>query len=215
MSETVPTGMVRALPVAALVMVSVSCGEVARTGRSPALLVIDVLEAASGAQPDTFGNVLFSDVETLVEQHMNGQTVRVPIIYADMGRATFRLTLKNPGSATSPVGPSPLNEVTITRYRVKFRRADGRSTPGVDVPHAFDGAATVTIPVSGIAAVSFAIVRHQAKLEPPLSALPRGGGANMLSTIAEVAFYGSDQAGNEIVATGLISVNFGDFGDPQ
>ena len=215
MSETVLTCMVRAIPVAALVMLSVSCGEVARTGRSPALLVIDSLEAASGAQPDAFGNVLFSDVETLVEQQINGQTVRVPTIYADMGRATFRLTLKNPGSATSPVGPSPLNEVTLTRYRVRFRRADGRSTPGVDVPHAFDGAATVTIPASGNAAVSFAIVRHQAKLEPPLSALQRGGGANILSTIAEVEFYGSDQAGNEIVATGLISVTFSDFGDPQ
>jgi hypothetical protein len=215
MRKTVLTGIVRAIPAVALVMLVVSCGEVARTGRSPALLVIDVLEAASGAQPDAFGNVLFSDVETLVDQQINGQTVRVPTIYADMGRATFRLTLKNPGSTTSPVGPSQLNEVTITRYRVRFRRADGRSTPGVDVPHAFDGAATVTIPASGSAAVSFAIVRHQAKLEPPLSALQRGGGANMLSTIAEVEFYGSDLAGNEIVATGLISVNFGDFGDPQ
>lgn len=215
MSKTLLLGVTWTIPASALVMLSVSCGEVARTGRSPVLLVIDVLEAASGAQPDAFGSVLFSDVETLVEQQINGQTVRVPTIYADMGRATFRLTLKNPGSATSPVGPSPLNEVTITRYRVRFRRADGRSTPGVDVPHAFDSAATVTIPASGNAAVSFAIVRHQAKLEPPLSALQRGGGANMLSTIAEVEFYGSDQAGNEVVATGLISVNFGDFGDPQ
>ena len=215
MRKTVLNGVTWTIPAAALVMLWVSCGEVARTGRSPVLLVIDVLEAASGAQPNAFGNVLFSDVETLVDQQINGQTVRVPTIYADMGRATLRLTLKNPGSATSPVGPSPLNEVTITRYRVRFRRADGRSTPGVDVPYAFDGAATVTIPAGGNAAVSFAIVRHQAKLEPPLSALQRGGGANMLSTIAEVEFYGSDQAGNQIVATGLISVNFGDFGDPQ
>jgi hypothetical protein len=202
------------MPVAALATLSASCGEAARTGRSPVLLVIDTLEAASGAQPDAFGDVLFSDVETLVEQQINGQTVRVPTTYSDMGRATFHLTLKNPGSATSPTSPSALNDVTITRYRVSFRRADGRNTPGVDVPHAFDGAATVTIPASGEAAVGFAIVRHQAKIEPPLSGLQRGGGANMLSTIAEVEFYGHDQAGNAIVTTGLISVNFGDFGDP-
>jgi hypothetical protein len=202
------------MPVAALATLSASCGEAARTGRSPVLLVIDTLEAASGAQPDAFGDVLFSDVETLVEQQINGQTVRVPTTYGDMGRATFHLTLKNPGSATSPTSPSALNDVTITRYRVSFRRADGRNTPGVDVPHAFDGAATVTIPASGEAAVGFAIVRHQAKIEPPLSGLQRGGGANMLSTIAEVEFYGHDQAGNAIVTTGLISVNFGDFGDP-
>jgi hypothetical protein len=37
----------------------------------------------------------------------------------------------------------------------------------------------------------------------------------MLSTIAEVEFYGRDQAGNDIMGVALISVNFGDFGDPQ
>jgi hypothetical protein len=209
------TGIVRTVPVAALLVLSVSCGDVARTGRSPVMLVIDVLEAASGAQPDAFHNVLFSDVETLVDQQINGQTVRIATIYSDMGRATLRLTLKNPGSATSPLGASALNEVTITRYRVSFRRADGRSTPGVDIPHTFDGAITFTIPATGSASASFAIVRHQAKLEPPLSTLQQGGGAGMLSTIAEVEFYGRDQAGNDIVGTGLISVNFGDFGDPQ
>ena len=118
-------------------------------------------------------------------------------------------------ASRAPLGPSALNEVTINRYRVTFRRADGRSTPGTDVPYAFDGAVTVTIPASGSAAAVFAIVRHQAKMEPPLSSIQRGGGASMLSTIAEVEFYGRDQAGNDIVGTGLISVNFGDIGDPQ
>ena len=209
------TGIERTVPVAALLVLSVSCGDVARTGRSPVMLVIDVLEAASGAQPDAFSNVLFSDVETLVDRQINGQTVRIATIYSDMGRATLRLTLKNPGSATSPLEASALNEVTITRYRVSYRRADGRGTPGVDIPHTFDGAITFTIPAAGSASASFAIVRHQAKLEPPLSTLQQGGGAGMLSTIAEVEFYGRDQAGNDIVGTGLISVNFGDFGDPQ
>ena len=37
----------------------------------------------------------------------------------------------------------------------------------------------------------------------------------MISTIAEVTFYGRDQAGNEISVTGLLSINFGDFGDPS
>ena len=27
----------------------------------------------------------------------------------------------------------------MTRYRVEFRRTDGRNTPGVDVPYGFDG----------------------------------------------------------------------------
>jgi hypothetical protein len=29
-----------------------------------------------------------------------------------------------------------------------------------------------------------------------------------------VTFYGQDQAGNEIIASGNIGVNFGDWGDP-
>jgi hypothetical protein len=213
--KTLQIRTLRAMSVVTLVALSTSCGEVARTGRSPVLLVIDSLEAASGASPDAFGNVLFSDVETLVPQQVNGQTVRVPTIYADMGRAAFRLTLKNPGSATSPLGASALNEVTINRYRVTFRRADGRSAAGVDIPYPFDGAVTVTILGTGSASATFALVRPQAKLEPPLSTMQRGGGANMLSTIAEVEFYGRDQAGNDIVGVALISVNFGDFGDPQ
>ena len=201
--------------VTTLVLSTTSCGEVARTGRSPVMLVIESLEGASGAEPDAFSSVLFSDVETIVEAQVGGQTVRIPTIYGDTGRAGLRLVLKNPGSATSPLGPSALNEVTVTRYRVTFRRADGRSTPGVDVPHAFDGAVTVTIPASGSAAAVFSVVRHQAKMEPPLSGLQRGGAANMISTIAEVTFYGRDQAGNDVAVTGLLSVNFGDFGDPS
>ena len=192
-----------------------ACGEVARSGRSPVLVVIDALEGASGAQPDAFSTVLFSDVQTLVEDQVGGQTVRVPTVYSDSGRATLRLVLKNPGPPSSPLGPSALNEVTITRYRVSFIRTDGRNTAGVDVPHAFDGAVTITIPASGSAAAVFAIVRHQAKMEPPLSGLSGGGAANMISTIAEVTFYGRDQAGNEVAVTGLMSVNFGDFGDPR
>ena len=51
------------------------------------------------------------------------------------GRVTLRLALKDPG-ATSATAPSPTNLITIKRYRVRFIRADGRNTPGVDVPYA-------------------------------------------------------------------------------
>lgn len=191
-----------------------ACGEVARTGRSPALLVIDSLEGASGAQPDAFGGTLASDVLTLIEQDVNGQTVLVPTIFGDIGRATFRLTMKDP-----TVGPSALNAVTLSRYRVTFRRSDGRNTQGVDVPYAFDGAFTVTIPAGGPASAGFDLVRVAAKREPPLANLRDGtsgsGGAVFIGTIAEIAFYGRDQAGNDVSVTGSMSVSFADFGDPQ
>jgi hypothetical protein len=189
---------------------SASCGEVARSGRAPVQLVIQVLEGASGAAPNTYGTTLFSDVQTMVERRIDGQTVRVPTIYSDAGRATFTLVMKNP----TVTGPTPLNQVTITRFRVQYIRADGRNTPGVDVPYGFDGAVTLTVG-TGTVSTGFDLVRHQAKSEPPLRNLINGGNANMISTIAQVTFWGVDQAGNEVMATGQMTVNFGDWADPN
>ena len=114
---------------------------------------------------------------------------------------------------TSPTAPSvaPVNAITITRYHVSFRRSDGQNTPGKDVPGHFDGAATVTIPGGSAAVVGFELVRRTMKLEPPLSNLVGGGGAILISTIAEITFYGTDQAGNEVSVMGTMTVNFADL----
>ena len=48
-----------------------------------------------------------------------------------------------------------------------------------------------------------------------LKQLAGGGGALAISAIAEVTFYGSDQAGHEVSVVGRIGVNFADWGDPQ
>lgn len=191
------------------------CGSTATSGRSPAFLIIESMQGASGAEPDSFGSVLFADSQTIVERQINGQTVRVPTVFSDPGRVVFRVGLKDPGTPTSPTQPSPMNEITVTRYRVAFRRSDGRNTPGVDVPYGFDGGFTATVPASGTASAGFELVRHQMKEEPPLRNLIGGGGAGLISTIAEVTFWGRDQAGNEVTVSGNITVNFGDFGDPS
>jgi hypothetical protein len=185
---------------------------VARTGRSSAFLIISSLEAASGADPSRAGSVLNSDVETLVESTVNGQTVRVPTVFNDPATVVFRAEFKNP---LQPTVPGSLNDITVTRYRVDYRRADGRNTPGVDVPYGFDGAFTVTVPANGSAEAGFDIVRHQNKREPPLSNMRGAGGARLLTVIAEVTFFGRDQAGNEVSVTGSMSINFADFGDPS
>ncbi len=190
------------LVIGAVAALSTSCGEVARTGRAPAFLIIDGLEASQGADDD-FSGFLLSDVVT------EGS------VFNDNGRVFFRLALKNPGSATSPLSPSTLNEITVTRYRVKFVRSDGRSTPGVDVPHAFDGAFTTTVGAQSGGEATFILVRHQAKSEPPLRNLIGLGSAAFIATIAEITFYGRDMAGNDVTASGSISVNFADFADPD
>lgn len=195
--------MARTLLVAVVAaLASASCGEVARTGRAPVMLVVNSLEGSPGGGDD-FSTFLQSDVLT------NGS------IFNDTGRATLSMALKNPGTVTSPLGPSQLNSVTISRYRVRFIRADGRNTPGVDVPYGFDGAVTATIPPGGTVTVGFELVRHQMKLEPPVSTLRNSGGAGFIHTIAAVTFFGRDLAGNDIEATGTLGVSFADFADPE
>jgi hypothetical protein len=191
-----------AVMVAALGVGVSGCSETVREGRSPAYLVIDQLEAASGADDSEFSNKLASDVITK------------GTVFEDAGRVSFSLALKNIGSPGQPTAPTTNNFITVTRYHVEFRRTDGRNTPGVDVPYGFDGAGTVTVTETGGSLV-FALVRAQAKVEPPLKNLAGGGGAALISTIADVTFFGKDQTGNDVAVTGSISVNFADWGDPE
>lgn len=183
-----------------LALLSVTgCSETVRTGQSSAYMILDRLEAASGAGSSTFTGVLRSDVFT------KGSVLE------DNGRVVLRLALKD---ITSPTGPTTNNQITISRYRVEFRRTDGRNTPGVDVPHAFDGAIGVTVTDQQTQAV-FSLVRAQAKLEAPLMTLRGQGGALVISTIADVTFFGKDQTGRDVTVTGSISVNFADWADPD
>lgn len=191
---------------AALLVVAAACSSTVRQGRASSYLVIDTLSAASGAEASKFNNTLQSDVVTVV----SGAST----VYEDPGQVTLRLGMKDPGTTDSPTVPSPTNEITVSRYHVTYTRADGRNTAGVDVPYAFDGAATGTVTSSGTT-LTFVLVRGQAKLEAPLKALAGLGGSVMISTIAQVTFYGRDQAGNDVSVTGLISVNFADWADPQ
>jgi hypothetical protein len=188
----------------------VSCGQLNSTGRSPSYLVVDAVLASSGASPGTFGGTLESDVVTNVSTTVGDQDVLQPTVYEDTGQVKLRMALKD----VSISGPTAANGITVTRYHVDFKRSDGRNTQGVDVPYGFDGAATGTIGADG-GLLTFVLVRAQAKLEAPLRALRGGGGAIVISTIAEITFYGQDQNGNSVSVTGSISVNFADWGDPS
>ena len=182
--------------------VAAGCSEFIRQDRSPVTLVIDRLEASSGAEEgDSFGGTLQSDVVTIVDNS--------PTIFSDNGRVTIRAIMKDVLAT-----PSPVNAVTINRYRVTYRRSDGRNTPGVDVPFPFDSAVTFTVTPGTAASAAFELVRHAAKEEAPLRSLVVNS-AVTIATIADVTFFGRDQAGNELSATGSIGVMFGDFGDPD
>jgi hypothetical protein len=121
----------------------------------------------------------------------------------------MRATGKN---LTPQLGPSIFNDIVFNRYRVTYTRADGRNTPGVDVPHPFDGVMNFFVEVDGgDFTVAFTLVRQQAKLETPIINLAGNGGAIVISTLARVDFYGQDTAGRAIAATGYLNVTFGDF----
>lgn len=180
-----------------VLLAAASCSEAVRTGQSPGYLVMNGLQGAPGLS-GAFGSTLASDV--LNVDPTTGRTS----IASDRGQATLALQMKD-----SALTPSPANAITLTQYHVEYVRSDGRNTQGVDVPYAFDSAVTVTI--SGSATVPFTLVRIQAKEEAPLQALAFGGGANAITTIARVTFYGRDQNGREVSVSGNIEVTFADW----
>jgi hypothetical protein len=183
-------------------MVMASCHSAVTEGRSAVYLIMESLEGGSGVdgQGAEFFHTLQSDVLT------KGGIVEDP------GLVRLRIAFKD---VTNPTGPTTNNFVTINRYRVEYRRADGRNRQGVDVPYAFDGASTFTVTETGSEG-GFVLVRVQSKLEAPLITLAgnRAGGL-VISTLADVTFWGRDQTGTEVSVKGTISVNFADWADPE
>ena len=193
----------RAVAIVVAAVASSSCGEFVREqGHSPSQLTIMSINTASGT-----GGVATSFTSGPLLSDVQDDT---GTIFDDFGQATVRVTLKDLGAPGAPASPTSFNDVTISRYRVTYRRSDGRNTAGVDVPRAFDGAMTVTIPAGSSTTMVFELVRHVAKLEAPLAALATN--PVVITTIADVTFFGRDQAGNDVSATGSVQINFANFG---
>jgi len=192
---------------AAVIAASVSCGDVVRGDRSSSILVINTLGAAPGNKPSTFGNPLSSDVVTNVTSPAPcSSTSPCPTIFNDLGQVALALAPKD-----ITLTPTSNNQVTITSYHVQYIRTDGRKTEGVDVPYAFDGGVTATVPASGSATIPFELVQSVAKQQAPLVQLVTSG--QIINTIAQITFYGHDLVGNQVSVVGQIQVNFANFGD--
>jgi len=164
---------------AAAVAQTASCGDVVRTGRAPVVLSV------TGLKP----SLVTSSVTSLSD---------------DQVVATLAVTMKDV-SLTTPATPTANNNVTITEYQVVYRRTDGRSTQGTDVPFAFSGAATLQIVPNASGDLTFELVRQVAKQEGPLAQITD---SNVVTMIADVTFFGRDQVGNELSATGSMTINF-------
>ena len=183
------------LGLVALAVAAASSGSV-REGTGTSFLIVEGMDFAPGNDRTQFEATLHSDVNT-----PGGN-------FDDLGRATFRLGLKDPGPSTAPNTPTQNQFITIDRYHVRFFRADGRNTQGVDVPYEFDGAFTATVGGNSVQS-AFVVVRHDAKREAPLAIL--GSNRLILTIIAEITFYGRDQTGHETQAVARASIDFGNF----
>jgi hypothetical protein len=202
-----------ALLAAVAATVAACSSSTVREGSSPVILVIDTLQGIRGATvAGTAASNLISDVFSLVTSGGTCTTaLPCPTVFLDLGQAGVHIVLKDIGLPGTTPSPSTNNQVTITRVHVSYRRTDGRNQEGVDVPYAFDTASTATVTGTTTVTVGFPLVRIQAKQEAPLMALRTNG--QILSVIGEVTFFGQDVVGNAISATGLINIDFGNFGD--
>lgn len=197
------TRSVRPVTAAGLVLAALgasACGSAtAREGQASSYLTIVNLEATATGETE-WEHVLASDVQT------GGGVIE------DDGRVRMTAAMRD---VTNPNNPTSNNAITVNRYRVTYRRSDGRNTPGADVPYPFDGAVTFTVLPGESQTVPFNLVRVQAKLEAPLMNLRGLGGSVVISTLADVTFFGRDQVGREVSVTGTIGVNFADWADPD
>ncbi len=189
------------LTILPVILLCISCNPLSDDTHSASMLMVENLMGTD--MEGNEGNFLQSDVIFQDPEDPESTT-----IYADSATVTFRGRLLDPASLS---GPSYYNDITVTRYIVSYIRADGRNTEGVDVPYSFEGNLSVVVPIDSSKDATFVIVREVAKLEPPLIGLHEWRDAGVIEATAKVDFYGQDQTGNTIKATGYLTVFFANY----
>jgi hypothetical protein len=176
--------------------------------------IANIVTFAGGEGTGTEGSILMSDVVT------DGSA------FNDDAVVSVNIYRKNP----TVTATSALEHVRLESYQVRYFRTDGHSVEGVDVPHRITGAInsirlhtpTETGEIEADAVIT--VVRHQAKLEPPLLNLRGGTFSNagnflipnqgIITTVAEVTVFARQvTTGEPLSASGRFQVTFADFGD--
>jgi hypothetical protein len=134
-------------------------------------------------------------------------------VFNDDAVVTVNVFRKNPNVSST----SPLEHIYLDSYRVRYTRTDGHNQEGVDVPFSISGPLgnvrfhTPTSTGELDIDVPITIVRHTAKLEPPLKNLVKTGGLGFITCIAEVTIFARQIDGQNLEATGRVQVTFADF----
>jgi hypothetical protein len=171
-----------------------------RANDAPVLLRVNSITGSTGgggtAGGSGIGSVLLSDVRTTEGG-----------VFNDNATLTVESVFKNQNGPTL----GPFSDVVIEQYRVRYLRTDALDREGVDVPYSFSGSVNILVPAGGETTIPILIVRHAAKLEPPLANLTGAGGFDLITTIAEITLFGHTTSGKAVDATGRIEVHFADF----
>jgi len=113
-------------------------------------------------------------------------------------------------NASENAVPGPSEDVVISRYEVSYTRSDGRGAEGVDVPHRIVGPLTLALGPGDTGTFPVTIVRHQAKLDPPLVNID---GSTLITMAAKISLYGETISGEGVSASGSVQVTFADYAE--
>lgn len=169
------------------------------TNNSQVMMRISKVSSEEGEDEEP-GDFLLSDVSP---------------VFNDNAILTVEVLPKNPTVDIT----SRFNDVMIERYEVRYLRSDGHNQEGVDVPFRITGPLGTLIPVNAEGDIAFVVVRHTAKLEPPLrnlqsvNNLGQGGGLSILTVFAEITLHGRTTRGEGVTASARLQITFADFAD--
>lgn len=188
----------------------------ARENETGLIMEIAEITTLAGGEGGTESSSLLSDVAFDDGGVINDNAVVLVNIYR-----------KNPTVEST----SALEHVRLESYQVRYFRTDGHSVEGVDVPHRITGplsslrfhtpTATGEIEVEA----PIVIVRHTAKLEPPLINIAGARqalttrtrlhpGQAFITAVAEITVFARQvTTGEPLSATGTVQVTFADFAD--
>jgi len=196
----------RTLAVLAMIGLGGCTPDWARENNSDVLLIMEFVNGQAGGGVGAGTTQLQSDVRT-------------PSIINDNAELRLRSIAKNPGLTGNRDTLAVPNDVILSRYTVRYYRADGRSIEGVDVPYAISGDMNTLIQADSTVTTSIIVVRHQAKIEPPLRNLFSGelqsglGGQRIVTMYAEITVYGETISQRKVSAVGRLEIVFADYGN--
>ena len=189
------------------------------------LIIVALVMTGCLAKEDDSTSASFLVINSLTGKDLEG-TDGSTIVFSDVVTSSGSIVNDNGVASITTLTYNPLedsagNDITfymnviVDQIDVEFMRTDGRNVEGVDVPYSFTQPMNMIVPVDEVVDIPFVLIRHVAKLEPPLFALsqvPNQG--KVLQLVAKVTVHGKDLGGHRVApVSGYVSVWCANFAD--